>query len=63
MTDPKTPEVLADDALDAAAGGDSNHKKWIPIQSMSTPVYKPSSGKTVPTEQLSLNYEEIKQTY
>ena len=59
-------QEIADSELDQVTGADSNHKKWIPIESMSQSVRAPSSRSTsesVPVEDFSLNYEEIKWTY
>lgn len=59
-TDPKTrqtPETLDDAALDEAAGG--GHDKWIPIESISQGVHRPSAGKSVPVDQLSFNFSRL----
>lgn len=66
MTD-KSKEYLEDSELDAVTGGgDRNHDKWITLDSVSQSISRPtssSSADTVPTETLSLNYEEVEWTY
>ena len=62
----KQAEEIKDTDLDEVAGGDQNHKDWIIIQSMSQSVRAPrsrSNSDSVPVEDFSLNYEEIKVTY
>ena len=34
------PAEIADQDLDGVAGADSNHDKWIIIQSMGSPIYR-----------------------
>lgn len=44
-----------------ASTTDEKHKEWIMIESISQPVNQ--SSNSVPTEEITLNYEEIKWTY
>ena len=59
MTNTKMQE-LTDTDLDAAAGGatDNEHKDWIIIESMSTPIYRSAAGSRTGSMEMTWKIEE-----